>query len=139
MLGAIPRLAAPREDGQMTWNRPFVQDIDWRPYAGQTVLVGERLPPDRKPRPASVLGVVRSEATNLPEAVKTIILDNAAEHDPQVMGEQLWAVFVNDLGGVDEVAAVLVWDDRGRLRYGSEALEAIARSGIEAPTWQVRG
>ena len=122
----------------MTWNRPFVQDIDWRPYAGQTVLVGELNHPDRQPRPAYVLGVVRPEATNLPEAVKAMILDDAAEHAPQAMRGELWAVFVNPLGGVDEVAAVLVWDDRGRLRYGHEALEAI-RSGIEAPTWQVRG
>jgi hypothetical protein len=122
----------------MTWNRSFVQDIDWRSYAGQTVLVGESIYPDRKPRPAYVLGVVRPEATNLPEAVKAILLDTAAEHDPQAISEQLWAVFVNDLGGVDEVAAVLVWDDRGRLRYGYEALEAIKKTGMAAPTWQVR-
>ena len=123
----------------MGWNPVFVQQIDWRPYAGQTVLVGELIRPDGQRRPAYVLGVVRPEATNLPEAVKAIILDDAADHDPQAMSGQLWAVFVNTLGGVDEVAAVLVWDDRGRLRYGNEALEAIARSGIEAPTWQVRG
>ena len=123
----------------MGWNPVFVQHIDWRPYAGQTVLVGELIHPDGQRRPAYVLGMVRPEATNLPEAVKTMILDDAADHHPQAMSGELWAVFVNTLGGVDEVAAVLVWDDRGRLRYGHEALEAIARSGIEAPTWQVRG
>jgi hypothetical protein len=123
----------------MRWNPVFVPHIDWRPYAGQTVLVGEVMHPDGQGRPAYVLGVVRPEATNLPEAVKAMILDDAVDHDPQAMSGQLWAVFVNTLGGVDEVAAVLVWDDRGRLRYGHEALEAIARSGIEAPTWQVRG
>ena len=122
----------------MGWNPVFVQQLDWRPYAGQTVLVGELTHPDGQQRPASVLGMVRPEATNLPEAVKAMILDDAADHGPQAMSGQLWAVFVNTLGGVDEVAAVLVWDDRGRLRHGHEALEAIARSGIEAPTWQVR-
>jgi hypothetical protein len=123
----------------MGWNPVFVQQLDWRPYAGQTVLVGELMHPDGQRRPAYVLGVVRLEATNLPEAVKAMIVDDAADHNPQAMSGELWAVFVNTLGGVDEVAAVLVWDDRGRLRYGHEALEAITRSGLEAPTWQVRG
>jgi hypothetical protein len=123
----------------MGWNPVFVQQLDWRPYAGQTVLVAELIHPDGQRRPAYVLGVVRPEATNLLEAVKAMILDDAADHHPQAMSGELWAVFVNTLGGVDEVAAMLVWDDRGRLRYGHEALEAIARSGIEAPTWQVRG
>jgi hypothetical protein len=115
-----------------------MQHIDWRPYAGQTVLVGELTHPDGQRRPAYVLGMVRPEATNLLEAVKAMIVDDAADHGPQAMSGQLWAVFVNTMGDVDDVAAVLVWDDRGQLRYGHEALEAI-RSGIEAPTWQVRG
>ena len=122
----------------MGWNPVFVEQIGWHPYAGQTVLVGELMHPDGQRRPAYVLGVVRPEATNLPEAVKAIILDDVADHGPQAMSGRLWAVFVNTLGDVDEVAAVLVWDDRGRLRYGHEALEAI-RSGLEAPTWQVHG
>jgi hypothetical protein len=50
----------------MGWNPVCVQHIDWRPYAGQTVLVGELMHPDGQQRPASVLGVVRPERHRSP-------------------------------------------------------------------------
>jgi hypothetical protein len=110
------------------------QQIDFRPYAGQHVIIGCAAPEQPRPRHTAyyVLGTVADH--DLPDHVKAIIADDAVE-----CSELLFVVIVNDTGRVVQWMPLVVFDDHGKLRYGYEVLQAIIETKKSSPVYKVEG
>ena len=108
--------------------------IDFRPYAGQHVLIATPATDDPPARPRYyVLGTVQ-EDMGLPEHVLAIIADDAHE-----LSELMFVVLVNDDGTVHQWLPLVVFNDEGQLCYGLEVMQAIAESEHGSPVYTVTG
>jgi hypothetical protein len=103
--------------------------MDFRPYAGERVIVGET----GEQRRLYCLGTLL-DGGDVPAHVKAIIEDDAYE-----ASELLYVVPVSDDGRPEGKYPLVVVNDLGRLRYGLEFLTAVRETGITAPAWVVRG
>ncbi len=102
--------------------------MDFQPYAGKRVIVGEA----GEQRRLYYLGTL--DEGDLPAHVKAIIEDDAYE-----ASESLYVVAVSDDGHPELKVPLVVFDDQGGLRYGLEFLTAVRETGITAPACVVRG
>ena len=111
--------------------------LDFRPYAGQCLIIGEVVsevaPRPQAPRRWYIHGPWY-EGEDLPAHVKAIILDDAEE-----ASEMLSVVQVTDKGRVSACAPLVVLDDQGRLRYDVEFLTAMTWTGISVTAAVVSG
>jgi hypothetical protein len=114
-----------------------VPPLDFRPYAGQCLIVGEVISEDvlrpQAQRRWYILGPW-TKGEDLPAHVKAIILDDAEE-----ASELLYVAQVADNGRVSAFGPLVVLDDQGYLRYGVEFLTAIVETGIGAIGAVARG
>jgi hypothetical protein len=108
--------------------------IDFRPYAGQHVIIACAAHDHLHTRPTYyVLGTVQADV-GLPAHVLAIVADDAYE-----CSELLFVVLVEADGGVRQWMPLVVFDDEGRLRYGYEVLQAIVASDHGSPCYTIRG
>jgi hypothetical protein len=96
--------------------------IDFRPYAGQTVIIG-CLPKDLSPvTQYYVLGPVTEKG--LPASVLAIIAD-----DQEEASEMLYGGWVSPEGTLTSWVPLVVKDEQGKVIFGWEALQAIVNVG----------
>jgi hypothetical protein len=110
--------------------------MDFRPYAGQTIIVGETEGAflSKKPLDARKLYFLGVLAGDLPAHVKAIIADDA-DDAPEI----LWAARVALDGGSASLHPLVVFDEHHHLRYGAELLTAIKEANIPAEACVIRG
>src|SRR5262245_28226174 len=128
----IPLDHPPPSGGIAMFVHPATQ-IDFRPYAGQHVLIACPAMDDAKaPARYYVLGTVAEG--RLPEHVLAIIADDAYE-----CSELMFVVLVNEQGAVHQWMPLVVFDDQGQLCYGHEVVQAIAESTKGSPCYTIWG
>jgi anion-transporting ArsA/GET3 family ATPase len=114
--------------------------LDWRQYAGQTVMVGQfesaYLAGGFDLQRCYMLGMLDA-SHDLPATVKAILEDLEAEA-PEA-SELLWGVHVDNRGAALQAFPLVVFDAQERLRYGAEFVTAVQKTGIRVKVLVVRG